>query len=58
MFNYYYICSTKEQKYSEIFTSLGYIEGDRNDLVTQVENNKGFCRNSESIAHSYFLLIS
>jgi N-acetylglutamate synthase-like GNAT family acetyltransferase len=57
MVNYFYLCSKEEENSSDIFRSLGCVEGDRSDLVAQVEGQRDFCkgRNKSAIDYEYFV---
>jgi hypothetical protein len=55
--NYYYYFNKKEdEKYSEIFNSINFVEGNKYFLLNQVKANSNFCRNQESIiSYEYFV---
>jgi len=50
----YILSDDDKTKYSKILSGCKCVEGDRDELVKQIEENKEFCRDQEAISHDYF----
>jgi hypothetical protein len=50
----YVLSDDDKTKYSEILSQCKCVEGNRAELVKQIEENKEFCRDQEAISHDYF----
>jgi len=55
MYTFYYYTRLKDDEYSYYFKSIGFIYGNKDYLLSQVENNKKFCRNQEGIDYNFFV---
>jgi N-acetylglutamate synthase-like GNAT family acetyltransferase len=55
MYTFYYYTHLKYDEYSDYFKSIGFIDGNKDYLLSQVENNKKFCRNQEGIDYNGFV---
>ena len=52
---YCYVLSDKETQYSRQFKQCDCVEGNREDLIIQIKNNRQFCRDQTAICYDYFV---
>jgi hypothetical protein len=50
-----YILSNMDKQYFTQLANSGCVEGDRNELLTQIKSNKNFCRGQLAIRYDYFV---
>ena len=50
-----YVLSDKETRYSTQIEQCGCVEGNRAELITQIESNPQFCRDQRAISYNYFV---
>jgi hypothetical protein len=50
-----YVLSDKETQYSSQFKECDCVEGNREDLIFQIKNNRQFCRDQSAISYNYFV---
>jgi hypothetical protein len=55
MYSYFYVLNERDKRYSRQLLNSSLIEGDRNELVTQIKSNNTFCRDQKAIGYKYFV---
>jgi hypothetical protein len=55
MYQFYYVCNETDKMFSNNFTNLGFIEGNKEDLIKYVSNDRFFCRDEKGISYNSFL---
>jgi len=55
MYRCCYVLSEKNKQYFTQLANCGCVEGDKTELLTQVKDNKNFCRDQLAINYNYFV---
>lgn len=55
MYRCFYVLSNTDKQYLTQLANCACIEGDRTELITQIERNNNFCRGQLAINYNYFI---
>ena len=55
MYRCCYVLSNTDKQYLTQLANCACVEGDRNELITQIERNNNFCRGQLAINYNYFI---